>query len=67
MEAALQDLSTKIAAHGKMIEFFHELIDLGYEGSDKYLESRVHELNCVYAQLQVERLDLLANPRDTIS
>ena len=67
MDTALQDLSTKIAAHGKMIEFFHELIDLEYESSDRYLESRVHELNCVYAQLQVERLDLLDNPRDTIS
>ena len=67
MEAALYDLTIKIAAHGKMIEFLHELVDLGYEDSDNYLEHQIHKLNCVYAQLQVERLDLLENPRDTLS
>ena len=59
MASEIQELSITIAAHGKMIEFFHELKDLGYEGSDRYIESRIHELNCVYADLQVKRLSLI--------
>ena len=59
MESVIHDLSTKIAAYGKMIEFFYELKDLGYEGSDGYIGLRIHKLNCVYADLQVKRLCLI--------
>ena len=61
LEKRIRDLSIKSAAHCKMIDFFHEMSGLGYECSDRYIESRIDELSRTNTQLQAERLGLIAD------
>ena len=46
-----------ISAYEKVIEDFNKIIES--QGHDKYLEQRLHKLNCVYADLLVNRLNLV--------
>ena len=56
------EFNSWIIAYESVIEDFQKLIEI--HGSDEYLEQRLHKLNCVYADLLVNRLDLVESKMD---
>lgn len=53
----IPDFNSWISAYEKVIEDFNKIIES--QGNDEYLEQRLHKLNCVYADLLTNRLDLV--------
>ena len=51
------EFNSWIIAYERVIEDFQKIID--EHGTDEYLEQRLHKLNCVYADLLVNRLNLV--------
>ena len=53
----IPEFNSWISAYEKVIEDFNKIIES--QGNDEYLEQRLHKLNCVYAHLLTNRLDLV--------
>lgn len=53
----IHEFNSWITAFERVIRDFEKIIEA--QGNDEYLEQRLHKLNCIYADLLVNRLNLV--------
>jgi len=58
----IPEFNSWISAYERVIGDFQKIIDR--QGTDAYLEQRLHNLNCVYADLLVNRINLVESEMD---